>query len=117
MVRLDRGFTDGIVESARLHKITAGMLRIAGDLGLASVADGVDRPEHVLALRGMGCTYGQGMACSGPLEEHRLRSALSRDGYPVPRGEVTLTGGPLPVRGTLKRGELRPNNETVVPPA
>ncbi|MGI5471032.1 putative bifunctional diguanylate cyclase/phosphodiesterase [Streptomyces sp. CA-132043] len=84
VLRLDRGLVDGVVESARLHKITAGLLRIAGDLGLQSVADGVDRPEQVTALRAMGCTHGQGMAFSGPLDEHRLRRALTIGSYPVP---------------------------------
>ena len=43
---------------------------------MQSVADGVDLPEQVVALRAMGCTHGQGMAFSGPLDEYRLRRAL-----------------------------------------
>jgi diguanylate cyclase (GGDEF)-like protein/PAS domain S-box-containing protein len=117
LVRLDRSFTDGVVESARLRKITAGLLRIATDLGLPSVADGVDRPEQVLALREMGCTHGQGMAFSGPLDEHRLRSSLTRGSYPVPREPVALAGGPLPMRGGRNCDDLRSDSETSVPPA
>ncbi|WP_069622537.1 putative bifunctional diguanylate cyclase/phosphodiesterase, partial [Streptomyces niveus] len=84
VLKLDRGLVEGVVESARLHKITAGLLRIACDLGMVSVADGVDVPEQVLALRAMGCTHGQGMAFSGPLDEYRLRRALIRGDYPLP---------------------------------
>ncbi|MFF8829929.1 putative bifunctional diguanylate cyclase/phosphodiesterase [Streptomyces sp. NPDC015131] len=91
ILRLDRGLVEGVVESARLHKITNGLLRIARDLGMQSVADGVDLPEQVLALRAMGCTHGQGKAFSGPLDEYRLRRALERDAYPVPTG--ALPGG------------------------
>ncbi|MBP0462060.1 putative bifunctional diguanylate cyclase/phosphodiesterase, partial [Streptomyces montanisoli] len=86
VLKLDRGLVEGIVESPRLHKITAGLLRIARDLGMHSVADGVDRPEQIPALRALGCTHGQGAAFSGPLDEYRLRHALSRGGYPVPAG-------------------------------
>ncbi|WP_416975957.1 EAL domain-containing protein, partial [Streptomyces sp. 4F14] len=98
MLRLDRGLVEGVVESARLHKITGGLLRIAGDLGLQSVADGVDLPEQVVALRAMGCTHGQGMAFSGPLDEYRLRRALSSGHYPVPHGpaEPAFAGGGTP---------------------
>ncbi|NEA74975.1 EAL domain-containing protein [Streptomyces sp. SID13588] len=120
LLKIDRSFVEGIVESARLHKITAGMLRIAEDLGIRTVADGVDRPEQVIALRAMGCTHGQGMAFSGPLDEHRLRGSLARGGYPVPHGSIALTGGPLPVRHTGSTGTgdpLRSNAETPVPPA
>ncbi|MEU4659254.1 EAL domain-containing protein [Streptomyces sp. NPDC023723] len=132
ILKLDRNLVEGVVESARLHKITRGMLRIAADLGLKSVADGVDLPEQVVALRAMGCTHGQGMAFSGPLDEHRLRRALATGRYPVPHGPAEpvfaggagtpvtsgftsqVTGG-VPV--VLSGGTaLRSHNETPVPP-
>lgn len=111
VLKLDRGLVEGVVESARLHKITSGLLRIAGDLGLQSVADGVDVPEQVLALRAMGCTHGQGMAFSGPLDEYRLRRALVRGEYPVPAAITlpVLTSGIPPARNGS-------NSETRVPP-
>jgi len=124
VLRLDRGLVEGVVESARLHKITSGLLRIAGDLGLQSVADGVDLPEQVVALRAMGCTHGQGMAFSGPLDEYRLRRALSSGHYPVPHGpaEPAFAGGGAGVytsgvAAVLGGGTaLRSHNETPVPP-
>ena len=124
VLKLDRSLVEGVVESARLHKITSGLLRIAGDLGLQSVADGVDLPEQVVALRAMGCTHGQGMAFSGPLDEYRLRRALASGRYPVPHGPIepafagggagVYTGG---VTAVLGGGSgLRSHNETPVPP-
>ncbi|MGH3325980.1 MAG: EAL domain-containing protein, partial [Streptomyces sp.] len=92
ILRLDRGLVDGVVESARLRKITAGLLRIADDLGLTSVAEGVDLPEQVVSLRELGCTHGQGAFFSGPLDEHRLRHTLAGGPYPVP--ETPLAGRP-----------------------
>jgi diguanylate cyclase (GGDEF)-like protein/PAS domain S-box-containing protein len=124
MLKLDRSLVEGVVESARLHKITSGLLRIAGDLGLQSVADGVDLPEQVVALRAMGCTHGQGMAFSGPLDEYRLRRALASGHYPVPHGpaEPAFAGGGAGVytgsmSAVLGGGKtLRSHNETPVPP-
>ncbi|MFJ4873490.1 putative bifunctional diguanylate cyclase/phosphodiesterase [Streptomyces sp. NPDC088757] len=107
MLKLDRGLVEGVVESARLRKITRGVLRIAGDLGVRTVADGVDVPEQVVALRAMGCTHAQGMAFSGPLDEYRLRRALVRDEYPLP-GAVPVPVGNRPPIGS--------NGETPVPP-
>ncbi len=94
MIKLDRAFTDGVVESGRLRKITGGLLDIAADLGIRAVADGIDRPEQLQAMHEMGCAQGLGMAFSGPLDEHHLRGSLARGGYPVCS-----------------------NNETPVPPA
>ncbi|MFF8670532.1 putative bifunctional diguanylate cyclase/phosphodiesterase [Streptomyces sp. NPDC015242] len=124
ILKLDRGLVEGVVESARLHKITGGLLRIAGDLGLQSVAEGVDLPEQVLALRAMGCTHGQGMAFSGPLDEYRLRRALAAGHYPLPQtpAEPALTGGAprvysANVSAVIGGGTaLRSHNETPVPP-
>ncbi|WP_374104420.1 putative bifunctional diguanylate cyclase/phosphodiesterase [Streptomyces sp. ISL-43] len=116
MLKLDRGLVEGVVESPRLHKITAGLLRIANDLGMQSVAEGVDLPEQVLALRAMGCTHGQGMAFSGPLDEYRLRRALVRGTFPVPGGaaQPALAGGSPGGSMAIHRGS---HNETPVPPA
>jgi diguanylate cyclase (GGDEF)-like protein len=124
ILKLDHGLVEGVVESARLHKITSGLLRIAGDLGLQSVAEGVDLPEQVVALRAMGCTHGQGMAFSGALDEYRLRRALGSGHYPVPHGPVepVFAGGGSGVFGSgvtavLGSGSiLRSHNETPVPP-
>ncbi|MGW1726126.1 putative bifunctional diguanylate cyclase/phosphodiesterase [Streptomyces sp. NPDC002306] len=124
VLKLDRSLVEGVVESARLHKITSGLLRIANDLGLQSVADGVDLPEQVVALRAMGCTHGQGVAFSGPLDEYRLRRALASGCYPVPHGpaEPAFAGGGAGVYtggvpAVLGGGTaLRSHNETPVPP-
>lgn len=113
VLKLDRCLVEGVVESARLHKITSGLLRIAGDLGMQSVADGVDVPEQVRALRAMGCTHGQGMAFAGPLDEYRLRRTLIRGKYPVPGHgpgpQPVLAGGAIPLQS-------RSHDETPVPP-
>jgi PAS domain S-box-containing protein len=113
LVKLDRCFTEDIMESPRQHKITHGLLRIAADLGIRTVADGVDSPEQAHALRELGCTQGVGMAFSGPLDEHRLRGSLDVGGYPLPREtprEQVTSGGPPVVAA-------RPHAETPVPPA
>ncbi|MET9963996.1 EAL domain-containing protein [Streptomyces sp. NPDC006326] len=115
ILKLDRSLVEGVVESARLHKITAGLLRIANDLGMQSVADGADLPEQVTALRAMGCTHGQGLAFSGPLDEYRLRRALVRGTFPVPGGaaQPALAGGSSSGSMAMRRGS---HNETPVPP-
>jgi diguanylate cyclase (GGDEF)-like protein/PAS domain S-box-containing protein len=105
VLKLDRSLVQGIVESPRLQKTTKGLLRIAGDLGLQSVADGVDLPEQVVALRAMGCTHGQGMAFSGPLDEYRLRRALASAYLPVPHSRPGTTVEGSDLRGTASSGD------------
>ncbi len=123
---LEAGLTEGVADSARLRKITAGLLRIARDLGLRAVAEGVDRAEQAAALRELGCGHGRGGAFAGPLEETGLRTVLAVGGYPVsrPAGLAVVTAGAPPVRkgggagpDPLISQPSRSHNETSVPPA
>ncbi|MER5476181.1 EAL domain-containing protein [Streptomyces sp. NPDC002734] len=93
VVKLDRSMVEGVVESARLYKITSGLLRIAADLGMQTVADGVDLPDQVSVLRAMGCTHGMGGAFSAPLDEYRIRRALTEGRCPVPPDVVRHGAG------------------------
>jgi diguanylate cyclase (GGDEF)-like protein/PAS domain S-box-containing protein len=113
VIKLDRAFTEGVVESARLHKITSCLLDLAADLGIRAVADGIDGPEQLQALRDMGCAHGLGMAFAGPLEEKPLRGSLTRGGYPVPR----QTSPEQVTSRVLRLPRRRSDAETPVPPA
>ncbi|RKN09259.1 putative bifunctional diguanylate cyclase/phosphodiesterase [Streptomyces radicis] len=84
LVRLDGELVDGLLDSPPLRKIAAGLLRMAADLGVDSLADGVDQPEQASALRALGCRHGQGLAFSEPLEAARLRRVLDEGRLPVP---------------------------------
>lgn len=135
VLRLDRYLVEGLLESPRLRKFSAGLLRIAAELGMDSYADGVDLPEQASTLRAMGCTHAQGAAFAGPLDEHRLRRALGSGVYPLPGlgvpaqpsrggGRSVVVAGSLPVRrggaaspDPVIHSPLRPHSETSIPPA
>ena len=99
ILRLDRGLVGGVLDSSRERRITAGLLHIAGELGLSSVADGVDLPEQVLTLRALGCTHGQGAVFAGPLDERRLRQALARGAYALPEAGPGAFATPIASAG------------------
>ncbi|ARQ68314.1 putative bifunctional diguanylate cyclase/phosphodiesterase [Streptomyces marincola] len=90
LVRLDGELVDGVLDSAPLSTIAAGLLRMAADLGIDSLADGVDRPEQAVALRALGCRRGQGLAFSEPLEPVSLRRVLDAGRLPVPPDPARL---------------------------
>ncbi|MBB1244486.1 EAL domain-containing protein, partial [Streptomyces durbertensis] len=134
VLRLDRTLVESLTESGRLYKLTAGLLRIARELGTDSYAEGVDLPEQAAALRALGCTHAQGAVFSSALDEHRLRRALSGGAYPLPvanvpaqpsrgGGRSVVVAGSLPVRrggaatpDPVVHSPLRPHSETSVPP-
>lgn len=99
-VRLSRELVDDVLDSPRARTLTEGLLRLLDDLGIESVADGVDRPAQAALLRSLGCTHAQGTALGEPLEAGALRRLLERGGVPVP--------GAAPQLGTRRAVVLAP---------
>ncbi|WP_280719398.1 EAL domain-containing protein [Kitasatospora sp. MAP5-34] len=84
-LKLDRSLVQDVADSAVTRALAGHALRLGRDLGLVTVAEGVDHARQVVALQELGCRQGQGLAFAQPLDEHRLRRALARRTYPLPR--------------------------------
>lgn len=60
-LKLDRSFTALLVPNAdRIRNLTQGIVRLAGDMGLVTVAEGVEKQEEADLLALQGWSYGQG---------------------------------------------------------
>ncbi|WP_405019292.1 EAL domain-containing protein [Kitasatospora sp. NBC_00070] len=84
-LKLDRSLVQDVADSRLTRSLAGHALRLARDLGLVTGAEGVDQPRQVTALQELGCRQGQGLAFAQPLDEHRLRRALLRRVYPLPK--------------------------------
>ncbi|MFI6449151.1 putative bifunctional diguanylate cyclase/phosphodiesterase [Kitasatospora sp. NPDC050543] len=84
-LKLDRTLVRDLAESALTRALAGHALRLGRDLGLVTAAEGVDLPRQVLLLQELGCRQGQGAAFAQPLDDQRLRRALARLVYPLPR--------------------------------
>jgi diguanylate cyclase len=63
-LKIDRGFVHDIAESAKFAAITRAIISLASDLGLETVAEGVESTRQVEFLRAMGCAAYQGYCFS-----------------------------------------------------
>jgi diguanylate cyclase (GGDEF)-like protein len=70
-LKIDREFVHGIAESAKYASITRAIVSLAGEIGLDTVAEGVESTRQVEFLRSMGCRAYQGFCFSPavPAEE------------------------------------------------
>nr|WP_230210722.1 EAL domain-containing protein [Streptomyces kaniharaensis] len=102
-LKLDRALVQDLGESVLSRTLAGHALRLGRDLGLITGAEGVDLPRQIVALQELGCRQGQGSAFAPPLDETRLRRALVRRGYPLPR-----LLGPLSARRAHLAGDTRP---------
>ncbi|WP_052390926.1 putative bifunctional diguanylate cyclase/phosphodiesterase [Streptomyces sp. NRRL B-24484] len=89
---LDRSLVQEVADSALARALVGHALRLGRDLGLVTSAEGVDHPRQAAVLQELGCRQAQGPAFAPPLDEPRLRRALARRSYPVPRPAAAASG-------------------------
>jgi diguanylate cyclase (GGDEF)-like protein/PAS domain S-box-containing protein len=66
-VKVDRSFVAQMDHEPRKATLVEAIVGLARTLGVKVVAEGIDSPAQLAALRAMGCAYGQGYLFSEPL--------------------------------------------------
>jgi EAL domain-containing protein (putative c-di-GMP-specific phosphodiesterase class I) len=76
-LKVDRSFVRGVPEIADDTSVVAAVIGLAGALGLACVAEGIETPEQLGTLRSLHATLGQGYLFSRPLPACELELLLT----------------------------------------
>lgn len=66
-LKIDRSFIDGIATDPEDRSITTAIIAMARELGLKTVAEGVETEAQHEALKNLGCDIGQGYLYSKPM--------------------------------------------------
>jgi diguanylate cyclase (GGDEF)-like protein/PAS domain S-box-containing protein len=77
VLKVDKRFVDGLGEG-ETPPLTRAILGLGGMLGLKVVAEGIERPEQLAALRQLGCRWGQGYLFARPLPADEVTGLLER---------------------------------------
>ena len=78
-LKIDRSFTRACTEGGEAWKIVRATVRLAQELGLRVVAEGIETDEVAHTLIGFGCEIGQGYHFGQPMScSALLNTALSR---------------------------------------
>ncbi len=80
-IKIDRSFVDGLGENQEDTAIVRAVIGMADSLRLLCVAEGVETPDQVDALRTLGCHIAQGFLFGRPLSVDRLA--------PFPRDDLS----------------------------
>ncbi len=72
-IKVDRSFISGMATNDRDRRIVGAIIDLAHDLGLAVVAEGVEKEPTLAALRDAGCDVAQGFLFSRPVPPSELR--------------------------------------------
>ncbi|HYO34161.1 MAG TPA: EAL domain-containing protein [Nocardioidaceae bacterium] len=77
VLKIDRSFVAGMGSSPSDDAIVASVVALADAVGGVCIAEGVETPEQLAALRALGCQFAQGFLLGPPLAAAVLFSALT----------------------------------------
>jgi diguanylate cyclase (GGDEF)-like protein/PAS domain S-box-containing protein len=78
VLKIDRSFIDGLPADAHDLAIATTVLRLAENLDLTTIAEGVETEEQRVLLRDLGCPTAQGYLFSRPLPVEEFTALLAR---------------------------------------
>lgn len=71
-LKIDRSFVTNFTRNTRQAAVAAAAIRMAHSLGMECVAEGIEDPDCLQAMRREGCDIGQGYLISRPLPPDEL---------------------------------------------
>jgi EAL domain-containing protein (putative c-di-GMP-specific phosphodiesterase class I) len=86
-LKLDRSFVTGAADNGSLKAIVAATVAMAGQLGMTSVAEGIESREDWDFLRKLGCDVAQGYFIARPMFGDELPAWAQ--GWALRRGTLT----------------------------
>ncbi len=84
IIKIDPSFVAGLGHDDTLTLLTRTVVQVGRELGLRVIAEGIEQPRQLAALREMGCGYGQGFLVARPMAapgvEALIRTPTAADG-------------------------------------
>jgi diguanylate cyclase (GGDEF)-like protein/PAS domain S-box-containing protein len=77
LIKVEGSFVHGVERDDKDAAITANVIRLAHDLGLLAVAEGVESESQLAAMRELGCDLAQGSLFGPPMPAERIAGLLA----------------------------------------
>ncbi|MGH9189845.1 MAG: putative bifunctional diguanylate cyclase/phosphodiesterase [Acidimicrobiales bacterium] len=78
VLKIDKSFIDGVAEGPHESALARAVIKLASNLGLDAVAEGVSSRRQLAQLRRLRCPYGQGYLFSRPQPADAFSDLLAR---------------------------------------
>jgi diguanylate cyclase (GGDEF)-like protein len=75
-VKIDQSFVKGLERDPEDDRIVAAVIDLAANLGLRSIAEGIETDEQLNRLRALGCDQAQGYLFARPLPPNDIITAI-----------------------------------------
>ena len=77
VLKIDRAFIRDLVTSERDRSLVRTIVHLAADLGMRTVAEGIDTEAQIEFLRSLGCEFGQGYHFGMPADAASISERLA----------------------------------------
>ena len=71
-IKIDKNFVSGLCQDPQVMAVAHATVQVIENLGMVSIAEGVEDPADVAALQAMGCRCGQGHLFARPVPADEL---------------------------------------------
>jgi len=75
-IKIDQSFVKGLGSSREVLALNHAIINLVENLGMASLAEGVEEPAQVAILQSLGCRFGQGYLFGHPVTEDKLLATV-----------------------------------------
>jgi EAL domain-containing protein (putative c-di-GMP-specific phosphodiesterase class I) len=76
VIKIDRSFLTDLTTNRDVMAVVHATIHLVDNLGMISLAEGVEEPAQVAVLQSLGCHHAQGYYFSRPVTADRLATAL-----------------------------------------
>jgi diguanylate cyclase (GGDEF)-like protein len=77
VIKIDRSFVSGLFLDPHVLAVAHATVNVIENLGMASVAEGIEDPSEAATLQSLGCRYGQGDLFAAALPPDELLRAMA----------------------------------------
>ena len=99
-LKIDRSFVTDMEQNPKHAAIVRTIIDLARELGMQTVAEGVESRAQLHLLDGLGCRYGQGNLFAPALDQKRANALFERESLVLKAGDEDVA---LPSAGLLRR--------------
>ena len=85
-IKIDQSFVKDLTTSRDVLAVIHATINLVENLGMASLAEGVEEPAQVAILQSLGCRYAQGYLFSRPKTSELLLDAIAGGTAAAPAG-------------------------------
>jgi diguanylate cyclase (GGDEF)-like protein len=84
-IKIDREFVEAVAHEERTRVLVASVVDLAAELGLTTVAEGIETLDQLQVMRSLGCRLAQGYLFDRPMERDAF-AGLLHEGHTYPVG-------------------------------